>query len=408
MRQALAMTPSHGIGPEAQLENCPDECRPAGRTLHVSRDRFASIVRIHGPGTFAARSGTKRKQALAVGVALFFFLGGCRSKQQQSEPTVEFTRVPPADEGGPGRVDRIEGRVVGVRPGQQIIIFAKSGRWWIQPLAVQPFTKIQPDSKWSSATHLGTEYAAVLVGSDYQLPPTLDRLPEIGGGVLSVAIVKGENPRAQVNQALQFSGYEWKIRSASSDRGGNITTYDPSNAWTDERGALHLRISKNAGQWRCAEVSLTRSLGYGLYRFVVRDTSHIEPAVVLGLFTWEEGGEDQNHREMDVEISRWGDALSKNAQFVVQPYYVPANVARFDAPAGELTYSFRWKPGSVSFLTTRGARSSSHAVAQREFSSAIPTPGNELVHLNLYVYGNAASPPRNETEVVIEKFEFLP
>ncbi|HMI53615.1 MAG TPA: glycoside hydrolase family 16 protein [Candidatus Saccharimonadales bacterium] len=305
-------------------------------------------------------------------------------------------------------MDRIEGRVLGARPGQQIIIFARSGRWWVQPLAVQPFTKIQPDSRWSSATHLGTEYAAVLVGSDYQVPPTLDRLPEVGGGVLSVAIVKGENPSAQMTKALQFSGYDWKIRSASSDRGGNINSYDPSNAWTDERGALHLRISKNAGQWRCAEVSLTRSLGYGLYRFVVRDTSHIEPAVVLGLFTWEEGGEDQNHREMDVEISRWGDALSKNAQFVVQPYYVPANVARFDAPTGAVTHSFRWKAGSVSFATTRGARTSSRPVAQHEFSSAIPTPGNELVHLNLYIYGNAASPPRNETEVVIEKFEFLP
>ena len=406
MRQALAMAPSHGIGPVAQLQNRLEGI--FSPILYAPKDTLTFIVKFHGQSQFAFRSRKKWQRVLPFAAAVLIFLGGCRSNQEQTDPTVEFTKVPPSDEGGPDKVDRIEGRVVGARPGQQIIIFAKSGRWWVQPLAIQPFTKIQPDSNWSSPTHLGTEYAAVLVGSDYQLPPDLDRLPQLGGGVIRVAIVKGENPHAQVSKVLQFSGYDWKVRSASSDRGGNINTYDTSNAWTDERGALHLRISKIAGQWRCAEVSLTRSLGYGLYRFVVRDTSHLEPAVVLGLFTWEEGGEEQNHREMDVEISRWGDPLSKNAQFVMQPYFVPANVARFDAPAGELTYSFRWKAGSVSFETTRGARTGSRAVAKHDFSSAIPTPGNELVHLNLYVYGNAASPPRNETEVVIEKFEFLP
>lgn len=61
----------------------------------------------------------------------------------------------------------------------------------------------------------------------------------------------------------------------------------------------------------------------------MRDTSKLEPAVVLALFTWDYAGGDDNNREMDVEISRWGDPANKNAQYVVQPFHVPANVARF-------------------------------------------------------------------------------
>lgn len=35
--------------------------------------------------------------------------------------TIEFSRVPPADKGGPDVMDVIEGRVRGAKPGQQIV-----------------------------------------------------------------------------------------------------------------------------------------------------------------------------------------------------------------------------------------------------------------------------------------------
>ena len=43
----------------------------------------------------------------------------------------------------------------------------------------------------------------------------------------------------------------------------------------------------------------------------MRDTSNLEPAAVLALFTWDWAGGDEHNREMDVEISRWGDPASK-------------------------------------------------------------------------------------------------
>ncbi len=304
----------------------------------------------------------------------------------------------------------IEGHVVGAHSGQQIVLYAKSGQWWVQPLVNRPFTKIQADSKWSNSTHLGTEYAALLVEPGYRPADTMDSLPTRGGAVVAVASVKGEAPAPEVVKTVHFSGYEWKVRTAASNRGGGITYYEPENVWKDDGGALHLRIANKSGKWTCAEVNLTRSLGYGLYRFVVRDSSRLEPAAVLSMFTWDDSGQERNHREFDVEITRWGDPLSKNAQYAVQPYYVPANVARFMAPSGILSHSFQWEPGKVYFRTVRGtnAGKGSRNIADHVFSSGVPTPGGELIHVNLYIFGGASSPLKSQNEVVIEKFEYLP
>jgi hypothetical protein len=157
-------------------------------------------------------------------------------------------------------------------------------------------------------------------------------------------------------------------------------------------------------------VRLSRRLGYGSYRFVVRDVSRLEPAAVLTLFTWDGPAANENHREMDVEISRWGDPAAKNAQFVVQPYYVAANVWRFAAPAGVLTHLLRWEPGRLTARTLRGAglETGAPVVAERTFTSGVPSPGNETVRMNLYVFRRSASALEHGTEIVIEKFEYLP
>jgi len=353
-----------------------------------------------GPWLFSAR-----RLLLALGA---LFLAGCDSRHGAT-PSIEFTRIPQADPGGREKHDIIEGRVSGARPGQQIVIYAKSGQWWVQPLVVQPFTRIQTDSKWSNATHLGTEYAALLVERGYQPPATLNTLPSADGLVAAVTIVKGA--AAPPSQTIRFSGYEWRVRDAPSSRGGG-NDYDPKNAWIDNHGALHLRIRDDSGKWTCAEVSLTRSLGYGTYSFSVQDTSRMDPAAVFGMFTWDYSGTDQNYREMDIEVSKFGDPIIKNAQYVVQPYYVPANVERFVIPAGPVTHSFTWQEGRVSFRSLRGlnrhAGDGAAAIAEHVFSAGVPTHGIESVRMNLYVFRSAHVPLKSGTEVVIEKFEYLP
>ena len=119
-------------------------------------------------------------------------LCGCGGRQLDSGPHIQFTRVPLADEGGPEKLDLIEGRVNGVGHAQQIVVFARSGAWYVQPFANDPFTQIQADSKWRTATHLGTEYAALLVEPGYQPPSSTSELPGVGGGVVAVTTTKGE------------------------------------------------------------------------------------------------------------------------------------------------------------------------------------------------------------------------
>jgi hypothetical protein len=341
----------------------------------------------------------------ALGLAGTLLIG-CGTVRPNAVPSVKFSRVPRSDEGGTESRAIIEGRVDGAHAGEQIVIFAKSaGLWWVQPFADQPFTDIRPDLRWQNSTHLGTEYAALLVDRNYHPPETTDHLPDKGGPVIAIASAKGEASRLMVSRTLHFSGYEWEIRGVPSNRGGATNDYDPANAWTDTDGRLHLRISRGLGEWMCAEVTLTRSLGYGSYSFDVRDVSQLEPSAVLGLFTWDDSSADFNHRELDTEISRWGDPSGKNAQYVVQPYYIPANVVRFSAPSGRLTYSFAWQPGRASFKTTRQAGG---VIAEHAFTSGVPQPGGEAVHLNLYAFANDKSPLQHEVEVVIEKFEYLP
>ena len=234
--------------------------------------------------------------------------------------------------------------------------------------------------------------------------------------------MKGQAVATGSAKTIKFGGYDWDVRQTVSERGGTLNRYDPANVWTDDAGRLHLKIdridhtggaeSNGTSPWSCAEVTLKRSLGYGTYVVSVQDTSQLEPPAVLSIITWDPSGSDPSHREMGIELTRWGDPASKNAQFVVQPYYVPANVARFTAPAGLLSHSLRWEPGRAIFKTLRGASTSSPApaVSEHEFTSGVPVPGGESVRISLYVFGFGQTQSRltRGTEVIVEKFVYLP
>jgi hypothetical protein len=353
-----------------------------------------------------------RGLAICFAFALVLPVIGCHSQKAPAGPTIQFTKIPPAAQGGRERVDTITGRVTGAHPGQQIVVYARSGPWWVQPWPDKPFIPIQADSTWGTSTHLGFEYAAMLVEPGYHPPPTMDTAPTRGGSVVTVSIVKGTGePQLAPVKPLHFSGYDWIVRTISGDRGGLNNLYGAENAWTDASGALHLRISKKGDRWSCAEVVLTRSLGYGTYIVTVRDTSHLEPAAVLSMNTFDDWGGDQHYREMDIEFGRWGDAASKtNAQYGIQPFYVPGNVAPFVLPKGTFTHSLRWESGSASFKTVRGTsiQTGAPVVSEHVFTSGVPSTGQERIQFLFYVIASEKSPLQKEDEVVVEKFGYLP
>ena len=337
---------------------------------------------------------------------------GCHSQKNSASPSIEFTHIPPAAQGGKERFDTISGRVRNARPNQQIVIYVHSGQWWVQPEPDRPFIPIKADSTWSTETHLGFEYAALLVDPDYHPPPTMDVAPTQGGSIALVTIVKGVGtPQLAPTGWLKFSGYDWGVRMIESDKGGMSNLYDAENAWTDASGALHMQIKKKSGRWSCAEIFLNRSLGYGTYSVTVRDTSHLEPAANFSMFTFDEWASDEHFREMDVEVSGPGDAANKNsARYVKQPLYMAGNLFAFAAPSGTLTYVLGWEPGHASFKTFRGrsADGGAQLVSEHEFTSAIPAPGKAVIRLIFYAVASEKNPLQKPSEVVVEKFEYLP
>lgn len=355
--------------------------------------------------------GAERRRTLLL---LFcFFYVSCGRQPVTSTPDVVFDRVPPFDRGGPDNLGTIEGHVTGSKPGQQIVLYAWSeGLWWIQPYTGKPFTVIQGNSRWKNQTHLGREYAVLLVNPGYRPPLTTEELPAVDASVVAATVIKGQGPAPSPSpaKALHFSGYDWTARRAASFRGGSHNSFDPANAWTDERGALHLRITKSGVDWFCSEVKLTRSLGYGTYRFTVRDISRLESSAVLTLSTWDGVGTEDNRRELDIEISRWGITTTDNAQYVVQPYYIPVNIVRFPAPGGILTHSIHWEPGRATFSTVAQSRDAAtpRVVNEHVFTSGVPSAGGDAVRMNFYVLGKGPVPLKSSAEVVIDRFEYLP
>jgi len=159
-------------------------------------------------------------------LVLLVWMTGC-SSGVGNQPHIEFISVPPARPGGVTEVDVIKGRVTGATSGQQIVLYARSGAWYVQPWADQPLTNINADSTWSSSTHLGTEYAALLVEPGYAPPPVTLELPAIGNGVAAVTIKEGRPPfwrtwwfrmlLGLAALAALFSLYRWHLHQVRKE-----------------------------------------------------------------------------------------------------------------------------------------------------------------------------------------------
>jgi signal transduction histidine kinase len=151
--------------------------------------RIPHSLRSFCRSAIATPSPTAKPLWFAALAMLCWYAAACDT---QNRPSVEITSVPPAAEGGPVRLGTIEGYVSHKEPGQRIVLYARYGPWWVQPLTEQPFTEINDDLTWKNSTHLGTEYAALLVDSSYHPAALVGSMPAIGAGVVAVAVRRGE------------------------------------------------------------------------------------------------------------------------------------------------------------------------------------------------------------------------
>jgi hypothetical protein len=216
-------------------------------------------------------------------------------------------------------------------------------------------------------------------------------------------------------RAIQFSGYEWRVRSASELEGPGPNYFSDSadNVWIDADGRLHLRIAPAPdGRWVSTEVALDGSLGYGTYQFdLASRVDRLDPNVAFGLFTWSDDPAE-NHRELDIEFAAFGKPSQLTGRYTLQPYTNPDNVYLFQPPAASTsTYGFAWTPQHLEFqssVDSSGSTGPGEAVAVHAFDSGVPEPGPERVHINAWL--DAGRPPTDgqPVEFVVRGFTFTP
>ena len=209
---------------------------------------------------------------------------------------------------------------------------------------------------------------------------------------------------------VSWSGGLWQVKTSSSAVGPGPNIFAKANVSVDASGFLHLKIQKDASnRWTSAEVIGPTSHGYGAYSFTVATRlDQFDPNVVLGLFTWSDRAQ-YAHREIDIEVAKWGNgADTANSQFVVQPYDKAGHMVRFTSTDAVRTLQrFEWRAGRVTFTSTR--LDTGVVVASYTYTGAdVPKPGDERVRLNLWLFQGAAPMNGLSTEVVVESFAFAP
>lgn len=206
---------------------------------------------------------------------------------------------------------------------------------------------------------------------------------------------------------IQFSGYEWIVKDSAGQRIGPGPNYFSDDAVRVDAEGLKLRVFEKDGRFYCAEVVSVVSFGYGTYRFhVASNVDRLSPNLVLGLFTWsDDPGEEGSHKELDIELGRWGNPNNDIAQFVVQPSTRSDNIVRFPLPAdaGSSVHSFTWMPHKVHFVS----EVSSRVLQDHVFTRGVAAPDKENTRINFYITGGRV-PLEGVQEVTIRSFEFLP
>lgn len=106
-----------------------------------------------------------------------------------TKPGIQIKEVP-SKGAGPDEVQTIAGTVSGVNASEsKVVVFARTNKWYVQPYIDSSDTSINEDGTWKTDTHLGSQYAALLVKNSYKPPTTTGTLPSVGGAVLAIAIV---------------------------------------------------------------------------------------------------------------------------------------------------------------------------------------------------------------------------
>jgi len=339
-----------------------------------------------------------------------------------AQPSIEITTVPAY-----GTTENVSGVVAGVDVTTHVVALYiyVGGGWWTKPMFANPTVPIAPNGTWTGDITTGandkyaTRIAAFLIPAGVA-PPQASGQGTLPSAIYTIALASDIAIRGPQERFISFAGYQWLVKQSDTPvgPGPNYFSGEPGDVWADAEG-LHLSVINRDGKWRCTEVILQESFGYGVYLFQTHGRLDIlAPWMVAGFFTWDNEAPAPN-REIDFEYSRWGDdAATSNTQYVIQPYDTPGNRYRFhidltDA-APDLTHVMVWKPDSVWFRTCHGRhslgdlRQSDLAAEWRYTGADVPDRGAENFRINFWLC--QAPPPEaaTTTTFVVPWFRFYP
>lgn len=383
--------------------------------------------------------GSWRMKPLLLLAALLVGVGAAGSATAQA-PVLTLTQTPACGVGPLGGAAdlNVTGTAAPVADAADyhVAAYVFTTSWWTKPsLAVRsaPLVSGGPGVGTFSidvTTHvndLDAGYFALFL-----LPATMTPPPAEGLRALPAELF--DHPWAAFSRECAHRVFPWRDRlwhvkdsgGAQWGPGPNVWSDAPGNVWVDGDDRLHLRIDRQQGRWRCAEVTdvtadpAVSTPGFGTYRFQVAGRlDQLDANVVLGLFTWDDDPASAGvaHREIDFEAARWGNAADPtNAQYVVQPWDLPDHLARFTIPPGDgpTTHEFTWLPDRVDFRSWIGAstepESPGDLIASYSYEGpdVPPAGGTEHVHMNLWLVSGNAPTNGQAAEVVLADFEFVP
>ncbi|QBI20311.1 hypothetical protein ER308_12545 [Egibacter rhizosphaerae] len=281
------------------------------------------------------------------------------------------------------------------------------------PLLLTPTCGPLPDDVAAELARLQPTELIALGGPQAICDTTLDhaRLASDGPAPEDGAEQERSGEDRETAAVFEWAGHEWE----TSDRHGGPgpTTFDPDHVTVTPEGDLRLRLDGVDGAWHGAEVATTEPVGgYGTYRWTIAvdDVAEWGLIPVLGLFTYDWRAPEEGHREIDIELARWGSESVGNLWYTVwaDDSGEPDNNDPGVELGGDRTVQeFTWTPGRIHWETRHAATGEVLGAWSIDDPARVPAPGEERTMMNLWLM-NGDPPDRGEVEVRIEDFAFTP
>ena len=242
----------------------------------------------------------------------------------------------------------------------------------------------------------------------------LTALRPIAATAIALACLAG----ATKADTLRFAGHDFETKQGRG-LGPGPNDWSDRQVRVDDRGRLHLALSKCDGRWLAGEVRSVERFGFGTYEIDVRvDIAGLDKNVVFGFFTYptSDVGPDGT-REIDVEFARWGYPANKPLNFTVWP--VKRSLAyghrsfAFPQTTGLSRHRFVWSRTAVSYASAE-IRADGSLGPQTTWRFAPDGHGKRIgtdpmpVFFNLWGFRGRPPSDGRPVKVVVEAFRFTP